>query len=144
MRINYSFLIVLFFLLQAFALHSQEVEKIKVKKEDPFLKAEFDDTNFKVIAMDKYGNPYEEAVKSFAITFQDTDGKFRAPVMGNTFPKKTVDYLTKKRKKATTVCLTEIVAQDSEGHVQNLPDKCGVIIFPDCKNCKTTPGGKGR
>ncbi|MGZ3885376.1 MAG: hypothetical protein ACXVPD_14650, partial [Bacteroidia bacterium] len=56
---------------------SQEVEKIKIKKEDPFLKAEFDNTNYKVIALDKYGNPYEEAIKSFAVTFQDTEGKFR-------------------------------------------------------------------
>jgi hypothetical protein len=129
-------------LLYTFSSYSQEIEKIKVKKEDPFLKAEFDNTNYKVIALDKYGNPYEDVVKSFAITFQDTDGKFRSAVMGNTFPKKTIDYLTKKRKKATTICLTEIVAQDNEGHIQNLPDKCNVIIFPDCKNCKT--GKQGR
>jgi len=48
-------LLVIFFTIPVL---SQEVEKIKIKKEDPFFKAEFDYTNHKVIALDKYGNPY--------------------------------------------------------------------------------------
>lgn len=126
----------LVFLLQFYSasLFSQEVEKIKIKKEDPFFKAEFDETNYKVIALDKYGNPFENAIKSFKITFQDTQGHFESKVIGNTFPDKTIKYL-KKRTRATNLCLKEIVAEDTEGHVQSLPDKCGVLIYPDCKNC---------
>ena len=116
---------------------SQEIEKIKIAKEETFIKADFDETNYKVFAVDKYGNPYEDAVKSFKITFQDSKGHFEAAVVGNTFPKKTINYLTKGRTKATNVCFKEIVAEDKEGHVQKLPDKCGVLIYPDCKNCDT-------
>jgi hypothetical protein len=114
-----------------------QTEKIKIVKEETFLKAEFDDVNYKVIALDKYGNPYEDAVKSFVITFQDSKGHFKSEVIGNTFPKKTITYLTKGRDRATNICLKEIVAEDKEGHIQKLPDHCGVLIYPDCKNCDT-------
>lgn len=134
-------ILALFFSIHGFAQEA-EVEKIKIKKEDPFFKAEFDETNYKVIALDKYGNPYEDVIKSFKITFQDTQGHFESKVVGNTFPAKTIKYL-KKRTRATNLCLKEIVAEDKEGHVQSLPDKCGVLIYPDCKNCdpnkKKTP-----
>jgi hypothetical protein len=122
-------------LLLPACLSSQEIEKIKIQREETFLKAEFDDVNYKVIALDKYGNPYEEAVKSFVITFQDSKGHYKSEVMGNTFPKKTIDYLTKGRKTATSICLKDIVAEDKEGHVQKLPDHCGVLVYPNCKNC---------
>lgn len=129
-------LLVIFILLNLFtaSVYSQEVEKIKIKKEDPFFKAEFDYTNYKVIALDKYGNPHENAIKSFVITFQDTQGHFQSKVEGNGFPDKTVKYL-KKRTKATNLCLKEIIAVDEEGHEQKLPDACGILIYPDCKNC---------
>lgn len=131
------FLFSVFCLLPSFAFSQEPPEKIRIEKEETFLKAEFDDVNYKVIALDKYGNPYEDAVKSFVITFQDSKGHFRSEVTGNTFPKKTINYLTKGRDKATNVCLREIVAEDKEGHIQKLPDHCGVLIYPDCKNCDT-------
>lgn len=131
------FLFSVFCLLPSFILSQEPPEKIRIEKEETFLKAEFDDVNYKVIALDKYGNPYEDAVKSFVITFQDSKGHFRSEVTGNTFPKKTINYLTKGRDKATNVCLREIVAEDKEGHIQKLPDHCGVLIYPDCKNCDT-------
>ena len=121
--------------LSSFVSNSQEIETIKIAREETFLKADFDETEYKVFALDKYGNPYMDVVKSFVITFQDSKGHFQSAVVGNTFPKKTINYLTKGRTKATNVCLKEIVAEDKEGHVQKLPDKCGVLIYPDCKNC---------
>lgn len=129
------FLFFVFYLLP-FSVLSQEVEKIKIKKEDPFLKAEYDETNYRVIALDKYGNPYENVVKSFVITFQDLTGQYKTEVTGNTIPEKTIKYL-KSRKKATNLCLKQIVAQDEDGHIQSLPDRCGVLFYPDCKGCKT-------
>lgn len=129
--------IILFFIylsLVSFYTSAQEVEKIKIKKEDPFFKAEFDEANYKVIALDKYGNPYENAVKSFVITFQDTEGHFQSKVEGNTFPEKTIKYL-KKRTRVTNLCLQEVKAVDEEGHEQILPVKCGILIYPDCKDC---------
>lgn len=130
MKNSIAFFLVLF----SYSTFSQEVEKIKIKKEDTFFKAEFDETNYKVIALDKYGNPYQEVIKSFDITFQDSEGHFETSIVGNKFPDKTVKYL-KNRKRATNICLKKIVAQDEEGHIQSLPDKCGILFYPDCKNC---------
>ena len=136
-RRSFQFVFTLVLFLPSFSSFSQEVSKITIKREDTFFKAEFDETNYKVIALDKYGNPHENVIKSFVITYQDTKGHFECPVTGNTFPKNTIKYLTKERKKVTNCCLKNIVAQDDEGHIQSLPDKCGVLIYPDCKGCKT-------
>lgn len=132
--IAFRFTVICLLLLPTYVL-SQEIETIKIAREETFFKADFDETEYKVFALDKYGNPYMDVVKSFKITFQDSKGHFESAVVGNTFPKKTINYLTKGRTKATNVCLKEIVAEDKEGHVQKLPDKCGVLIYPDCKNC---------
>jgi hypothetical protein len=58
------------------------------------------------------------------------------PVEGNTFPQKTIDFLTKKKKFATKICLTNLKAEDKEGHIEDLPDLCDIVIFPDCKKNK--------
>jgi len=139
MKTAVKFLFSLVFIILPFISGAQTPppDKIKIQKEDPFYLAEFDETNYKVIALDKYGNPHENVVKSFVITFQDTKGHFKSAVVGNTFPKNTIKYLTKERKTVTNLCLREIVAQDEEGHIQTLPDKCGILIYPKCKGCKT-------
>ena len=129
------FLLTAICLLPTYTLFSQEeIEKIKVKKENPFVMADFDETKYKVIALDKYGNPHEDVVQSFVVSFQDSKGHFKLAVVGNTFPEKTIKYL-KKRERATNLCIKEIQAIDSEGHPQIVPDKCGILIYPDCKNC---------
>ena len=114
----------------------KEVQTIKVKKEKLFVKAAFDDTEFKVIAFDRYGNPHENAIKSFTIFYKENKTSYQAPVQGNTFPKKTIDFLTKKKKEATKICLTNLKAEDKEGHIEDLPDLCDIVIFPDCKKVK--------
>lgn len=116
-----------------FAQETTDVKSIKVKKENLFIKAAFDDTEFKVIAFDIYGNPHEQAIKSFSILYKEGKATFQAPVEGNTFPKKTIDFLTKKKKEATKICLTHLKAQDKDGHIEDLPDLCDIVIFPDCK-----------
>ncbi|MES2567193.1 MAG: hypothetical protein V4565_10025 [Bacteroidota bacterium] len=126
----------LFFISFASTSYSQvanEVKSIKVKKEKLFVKAAFDDTEFKVIAFDHYGNPHEQAIKSFSIFYKDGKTSYQAPVQGNTFPKKTIDFLTKKKKEATKICLTNLKAEDKDGHIEDLPDLCDIVIFPDCK-----------
>jgi hypothetical protein len=110
-----------------------EVKTIKIKKESLFVKAAFDDTEFKVIAFDRYGNPHENAIKSFAVFYKEGKNTYQAPVVGNTFPKKTIEFLTKKKKEATKICLTQLKAQDKDGHIEDLPDLCDIVIFPDCK-----------
>ncbi len=114
------------------------VQTIKVEKEKLFVKAAFDDTEYKVIAFDRYGNPHEQAIKSFTIFYKEDNRAYQAPVEGNTFPKKTIDFLTKKKKLATKICLTHLKAQDKDGHEEDLPDLCDIVIFPDCKKTNKT------
>lgn len=111
----------------------KEVKTIKIKKETLFVKAAFDDTEYKVIAFDRYGNPHEQAIKSFSIFYKDGKTAYEAPVVGNTFPDKTIKFLTKKKTTATKICLTKLKAEDKDGHVEDLPDLCDIVIFPDCK-----------
>ncbi len=120
-------------------IYSQEtegVQTIKVKKEKLFVKAAFDDTEYKAIAIDRYGNPHEQAIKSYIISYTEDKVVRQAHVEGNTFPKKTIDFLTKKKKFATKICLIHIKAEDKDGHIEDLPDLCDIVIFPDCKKAK--------
>ncbi len=131
--LNIVFIPFLFFSHLTFSQESEAVQTIKVKKESLFAKAAFDESEFKVIAFDKYGNPHEQAIKSFSIFYKDGKTAYEAPVTGNTFPAKTIKFLTKKKKTATKICLTKLVAADTNGHEESLPDLCDIVIFPDCK-----------
>lgn len=136
MKQHIYFLFLVSFCLFHNTSYSQEkegVKTIKVKKESLFVKAAFDDAEFKVIAFDRYGNPHLQAIKSFIITYREGKNEYQALVDGNTFPKKTIDYLTKKRTTATKICLVKIKAIDKDGHEEDLPDLCDIVIFPDCK-----------
>lgn len=131
-------LIISFFLISysTFCQEKEDVHKIKIEKEKLFVKAVFDETEYKVIAFDRYGNPHENAIKSFTIFYKEDNKAYQATVQGNTFSKKTIDFLTKKKKFATKICLTNLKAQDKEGHEEDLPDLCDIVIFPDCKKVK--------
>ncbi len=117
----------------SFSQEQEDVKIIKIKKEKLFVKAAFDDTEFKVIAFDRYGNPHEQAIKSFTILYSEKKTNYEAAVVGNTFPLKTINFLTKKKKLATKICLTKLKAEDKDGHIEDLPDLCDIVIFPDCK-----------
>ena len=114
------------------------VKTIKIEKEKLFVKAAFDETEYKVIAFDRYGNPHENAIKSFAIYYKDNKTAYQASVNGNTFPKSTIDFLTKKKKQATKICLTNLKGQDKDGNEEDLPDLCDIVIFPNCKKVNKT------
>ncbi len=120
----------------SFSQEKEEVKTIKVKREKLFAKAAFDDTEYKVIAFDRYGNPHEQAIKSFTIFYKEDNVARQASVQGNVFPQKTIDFLTKKKKFATKICLMNIKAEDKDGHLEDLPDLCDIVIFPDCKKNK--------
>jgi hypothetical protein len=118
----------------------QDIGIIKVKKEKQFVKAAFDDTEFKVIAFDKYGNPHEQAIKSFIIFYKEGKSVYESAVEGNTFPQKTIDFFTKKKKFATKLCLIKVIAADKNGHEELLPDLCDIVVFPDCKKLNKKKG----
>lgn len=136
MRITLLFISFLSLSLPSFSQENgqtPEVKKIKITKENSFIKAAFDEAEYKVIAFDRFGNPHESAVKSFVIKYVENKTVFQSTVSGNTFPDKTIAFLTKKKKEATKICLEKIVAEDKDGHLETLPDLCDIVIFPICK-----------
>lgn len=116
-----------------YSQNSSSVTKIKIKKEKIYVKAAFDESNYRVIAFDKFGNPHENAIKSFNIFYKEGNKSYQTSVEGNTFPKKTIDFLTKKKKSATKICLTKLKVSDEDNHIEELPDLCDIVIFPNCK-----------
>lgn len=118
------------------AQNNTDVKTIKVKKELEFVKAAFDETEYKVIAFDKYGNPHQNVIKSFTIFYKENNTAYENKIMGNVFTETVIKFFTKKRKTATKICLTKILAENSEGHLEALPDLCDIVLFPDCKKVK--------
>ncbi len=114
-----------------------EIKTIKIKKETLFVKAAFDENDYKVIAFDRFGNPHENSVKSFSINYAEGKNVYKAEVTGNVFPAATIKFLTKTKDKATKICLTNIIAINLQGHDEPIPDLCNIVIFPDCKKVKT-------
>ncbi|MBK6985942.1 MAG: hypothetical protein IPH32_14870 [Bacteroidetes bacterium] len=87
-------LLLAFFSLSSisFSQEKEEVQTIKVKKEKLFAKAAFDDTEYKVIAFDRYGNPHEQAIKSFTIFYKEDNVARQASVQETHFLKKPLTF----------------------------------------------------
>lgn len=127
------FISLIFISNQVLKAQEEPVKKIKIEKEYAYVKAAFNEADYKVVAFDKFGNPHQDAIKSFVIQYIEDKKVYQSAVEGNVFPEKTIKFLTKKKKYATKICLIKIVAQDKEEHLQSLPDLCDIVIFPDCK-----------
>lgn len=127
------FISLIFVSNQVLQAQEEPVKKIKIEKEYAYVKAAFNEADYKVVAFDKFGNPHQDAIKSFVIQYIEDKKVYQSAVDGNVFPEKTIKFLTKKKKYATKICLIKIVAQDKEEHLQSLPDLCDIVIFPDCK-----------
>ena len=128
--------LVYFSVSSAVAQTTTDLKTIKVKKEATLVKAAFDEADFKVIAFDRFGNPHENAVKSFVIFYKEKNSAYEKKISGNVFTEEVINYLTKKRKTATKICISSIIAETSDGHLEELPSLCDIVIFPDCKKVK--------
>ncbi len=113
-------------------LLAQEPQTIKVKKEQNLVKAYFDNTELKLMAIDRFGNPKENKITSYKLWIKEPGGK---PLNGfdNKLNAGMVNELN-KQKKATKIFFTEISVEDDNGHIIKLPDVIEVW-FPNCKNC---------
>lgn len=126
-----------FFMLFSGLLLAQEPGAIKVKRESKLVKIYFDNTEFKLIPIDRFGNPQENPVKSYKFWIKGNDGFIQG--YDNTLTPDMIKAL-KKVKKATKIYFTEINVEDEYGHILKMPDVYEVW-FPDCKNC-SNKGGK--
>jgi hypothetical protein len=117
-------------------LFSQEPSAIKVKRESNLVKAYFDNTEYKLIPIDRFGNPQENKIKSYKFWIKGRDGFIQG--YDNDLTPDMIKAMGKV-KKATRIYFTEINVEDENGHLLKLPDVYEVW-FPDCKNCGNKAG----
>ena len=112
----------------------EEPQTIRIKKESNILKAVFDNTELRLLAIDRFGNPKENKIVSFLLWVKG-QGEGR-PLNGfsNSLSGEMINLL-KKQKKATKIFFTEVTVEEDDGHLTRLPDVIDVW-FPDCTNCE--------
>ena len=106
---------------------------IKVRKQQLLKKAEYDETQYKVIAVDRYGNPKEESIASFELHIK-IKGKIYLYFSPNNKLTPEMIKKLKELKTATKVWFTKVKGTEPDGHLVDLPD-FDYMIFPKCSNC---------
>lgn len=114
------------------AAQNDEPKTIRIKKESNLVKVVFDNTELRLMAIDRFGNPKENKIVSYQLWIK---GKGDAkPLIGynNSLTAEMVAAL-KRQNKATKIFFTEITVEEDDSHLVKLPDVIEVW-FPDCSN----------
>ncbi len=127
-------LLYLFFILVSGKMISQEkIGTIKVKREQNLVKAVFDNTEYKLFAVDRFGNPKENEFASYTLWIKEKRSTKKFEGFSNTLTPEMLKEL-KSLKKATKIFFTQIKVKGDDDHIVELPDIIDTW-FPDCKNC---------
>lgn len=115
----------------------EEPQTIRVKKESNLAKAVFDNTEFRLMAIDRFGNPKENKIVSYKLWIR---GKGATTALDGHSNSLTPDMIRalKKQSKAVKIFFTDISVQEDDGHLVKLPDVIDTW-FPDCENCEKRP-----
>ena len=126
--------ILIFALIQVSSLFAQQPTVIKIKKESNLVKAVFDNTEFKLVVMDRFGNPKDNKIASYKLYIKTKKDTKEFKGYSNSLSPEMINYLN-KLKKAAKLFFTEINVEEEDSHFTKLPD---VIEqwFPNCQNCK--------
>ncbi len=124
------------FLLGAFPVSAQTESEntIKVRKVEQLVKAEYDNTNYKLTAVDRFGNLKENAVQSFEIHYTLRGERHKYISYSNQLTDEMLKNLG-KIKEAQEIYFTNIKAEDDNGHLIQLPE-LPYMHFPDCPKNK--------
>ena len=118
--------------VNCFLINGQEPKTIKVRKESDLVKAYFDPSEMKLMAIDRFGNPRDNQIASFKLyvktkrdgkAFESFNGQLNAEMIG---------YLN-KLKDAAKIFFTNILVKDDKEQLINLPDVIDVW-FPTANN----------
>jgi hypothetical protein len=123
-----------FISLQSIA--QDEPQTIKVRKESNLVKAVFDNTELKLIVVDRFGNPRENKITSYKLYVKGRKDTEEFSGYSNSLNSEMIKCLNKQNK-ATKIFFTTIFAQDDDGHLVKLPDVIETW-FPDCKSCESS------
>lgn len=113
--------------------YSQETPTIKVKKESNLKKAVFENTERKLIILDRFGNPRDNKVVAYKLYVKNKKSTKEFSGYSNTLTPEMVSYLN-KQKNASKIFFTEIMVMDDNEHLVQMPDVIETW-FPDCTNC---------
>ncbi len=132
-----KFLPALFYLFLSVPITSviaQEPQTIRIKKESNLAKAVLDNTQHKLIVVDRFGNPKENRIVSYKLYVKTNRETKEFQGFSNSLTPEMVSFLN-KQKDASKIFFTEISAKEDDAHLVKLPD---VIErwFPDCNNCE--------
>lgn len=120
----------LIFPLQTLA---QESPSIKVRKESRLAKVVLDNSAYKLVVMDRYGNPTEARLMHYLLHVKTKHETRVFEGRSNALSREMVNYLN-GLSSATKIFFTEIQAEEEGGHISSLPDLIETW-FPDCRNC---------
>jgi hypothetical protein len=112
---------------------AQEPATIRVKKESNLVKAVFDNTELRLMVVDRFGNPRENKIASYKLYVKGKRDTKEFSGYGNNLSPDMIKYLTKTTT-ASKLFFTELSASDDNGHLVKLPDVIETW-FPDCNNC---------
>lgn len=129
----------LFFILSLFAcngfvVYGQEPLSIKVRKESNLVKAVFDNTENRLLVVDRFGNPKENKIATYKLYVKTKRDTKEFMGYGNNLSREMLQYMN-KLSSASKIFFTEISATDDDGHLVKLPDVIDTW-FPECGNCE--------
>ena len=115
-------------------LAQDEPQTIRVKKQSDLAKVVFDNTQNKLMVVDRFGNVRENKVLSYKLYVKNGRSTQEFIGYGNNLSADMLNYL-RNQSAAVKLFFTEIKVYDDAEHVLGLPD-CIEVWFPDCVNCK--------
>lgn len=108
---------------------------IKVRKESDLSKAVFDNTERRLMVVDRFGNPRENKIATYKLYVKTKRDTKEFIGYGNSLSSEMIKYLN-SLSSASKIFFTGISATDDNGHLVKLPDVIEVW-FPECGNCDT-------
>jgi hypothetical protein len=129
-------------LFAAEPLLAQEPGTIRIKKESNLTKAVLDNTEGRLMVVDRFGNPRENKIASYKLYVKNSRETKEFQGRSNQLSPEMLQYLN-KQSSAVKIFFTEITAVDDDEHLQKLPDVIETW-FPDCKNCEPAKRRKSR
>lgn len=115
------------------SLAQQEPQTIKLKKESDLAKVVFDNTEDRLLVIDRFGNPRDNKVLSFTLYVKNGRSTRDFQGYNNTLTSEMLNYL-RSQNSAVKIFITNIKVRDEHDLVVSLPD-CIETWFPDCQNC---------
>lgn len=116
------------------ALHAQEPQTIRIRKESNLVKAVFDGTDPRLFVVDRFGNPKENRILSYKLYVKGRKETQEFSGFNNRLTGEMIQCLN-RQKETAKLFFTEISVEDDNGHIVKLPDVIDTW-FPNCKNCE--------